>query len=335
MLADRIAHYEETKESLMTTPAQYKEEYPYLREVDSLALANEQINLETAYKNFFRNPVVGFPKWKKKNNYKSYTTNNQKNNIRFSKSRKSIKLPKIGFVGIRKHRSFAGTIKSCTISQEPTGKYFISILVDQVDGETIPVTGQVGLDMGLEHFVTLSDGSHKENPKYYRKAEQNLGKEQRKLSRKRIGSTNRERQRLIVAKCHEKVKNKRKDHLHKLSKSLIDENQVICLEDLNVNGMVKNKKLSKSISDAGWSEFRRMLEYKATWYGREVVAVPAMHTSQTCNRCGSVDKNNRLTQADFKCIFCNHEDNADVNAAKNILEIGLKIRTDGLSGIAC
>ena len=191
MLSDKIEYYKETKQRLNNTPAQYKKEFEWLKEVDSLALANAQMNLQTAYNNFFKRPEVGFPKFKSKKNHNySYTTNNQGVNIYISD--RYIKLPKIGLVRVKKHRDFEGLIKSVTVSQNPSGKYYISVLVNQEDKEKLPITNnEIGIDLGIKEFAITSDGKMIENPKYLRKSEKKLSKLQKDLSRKQKGSNNR------------------------------------------------------------------------------------------------------------------------------------------------
>ena len=249
MLSDKIEYYKETKQKLNNTPAQYKKEFPWLKEVDSLALANAQMNLQTAYNNFFKRPEVGFPKFKsKKNHYYSYTTNNQGGNIYVSD--RYIKLPKIGIVKVKKHRGFEGIIKSVTVSKTPTEKYFVSVLVDCEEQEKLPKSeNEIGIDLGIKEFVTTSNGEMIENPKYLRKSEQKLRKLQKDLSRCQKGSKNREKCRVKVAKQHEKIANQRKDFLHKLSKQIICENQTVVMESLKVKNMMNNHRLAKSIAD--------------------------------------------------------------------------------------
>ena len=323
MLSDRIEHYNLTGKSLNNTPAQYKSEFTWLKEVDSLALANAQMNLNTAYRNFFRDKSNGFPKFKsKKNNNFSYTTNNQKGTVYVENG--YIKLPKLKSpVKIRQHRSFEGVIKSCTISKAPSGKYHISILVE-TEIQKLPASDmRVGIDVGIKDFAVLSNGEAYKNPKHLRKSEKRLAKLQRDLSRKQIGSSNRNKARIKVAKLHEKIANQRMDFLHKKSTEIIRKNQAIVIEDLKVKNLMKNHNLAKSIAEVSWSRFREMLDYKSRWYGRElIIAPPDYPSSQLCSDCGNRSSQTKdLACRIYVCPECGLEIDRDYNASLNLLKL--------------
>ena len=339
MLDDRKKAYEEYKstgiKTKYPTPAKYKEEYPYLKEVDSLALANAQLNLEKAFKNFLKNKDFGFPKYKCKSNpVQSYTTNNQ-NTIYIND--RYIKLPKLkSLVKIKLHKEIKGIIKSVTISKNSLEHYFASILCEE-EIEELPKTNKnIGIDLGIKEFATMSDCTKVENLKLSKEYEKKLKREQRKLSRrcklakgsdkKLSDSRNYQKQKKKVAKIHNKIRNKRKDFINKLSTKIINNHDIICIEDLNIKGMLKNHKLAKSISDVSWSEFRRQLEYKANWYGRKIVKVPIFYpSSKTCSSCGNIKETLKLSERIYHCECCELEIDRDYNASINILRKGLEI----------
>ncbi len=327
-LSDMKNIYETNKEFKDITPASYKEEFPFLKHVDSLCLSNAQLNRNKAFKAFFRKQNA-FPKYKSKRDDQSFSTNNQKGTVSISNN-KYLNIPKCRNIKIKMHRSFMGEIKTVTISKTCDDKYYVSLLVNASEDSYVinsPKNDYIGVDLGIKHFAITSEGTKFKNNKYLSKSLSKLAKEQRKLSHMLKGSNNRDKQRIKVAKLHHHIQNQRNDYLHKLSYKLISENQVICLEDLKVKNMEQNHKLARSIIDSSWSNFVSMLEYKARLYKRTIVKVPTNYpSSQLCSICGKQNKNTKnLSIRKWICPNCNSSLDRDINASRNILKKGLEI----------
>jgi putative transposase len=335
-LAKRKDAYEERKETLsyiacsadMTT---LKKQTEWLKEVDATALQSSIRDLDEGYQNFFRRvkngEKPGYPHFKsKKDNKKSFKSKCVGTNIKVLG--KQIQLPKLGFVDCRVSKQVEGRILSATVSQNPSGKYFVSVLCTDVEWQPLDPTGAiVGIDLGLKELAITSDGQHFQNPKYLIKSQKKLVKLQRQLSRKSKGSMNREKARIKVARLHEHISNQRTDSIHKMTTSIARDYDLIAMETLMPKNMMKNRKLAKAISDAAWGEVARQLEYKSKWYGKCLVKVDRFFpSSQTCNHCGFKNVATKdLAIREWDCPQCGKHNDRDVNASKNILDEGVRI----------
>ena len=347
MLSDKIEYYKATKETLNNTPAQYKKEFEWLKEVDSLALANVQQNLRGAYNTFFKNGT-GFPKFKKKGIKDSYTTNNQKGTVAVTHN--TVKLPKIGHIKAKFPNRMNGLIKSVTITKTATGQYYASVLVETIVDELPNTQSNIGIDLGLTDFIVLSDGSKVANPKFLSKLQHKLAREQKILAKRRAvakaanrklsDSRNYQKQKVKVAKVYEHITNSRTDFLHKLSFNIVKNHDIIAIENLNVKGMVKNHTLARAISDSSWSTFTTMLAYKTEWYGKTLVKIDRWFpSSKTCSGCGHLLTKTELPLSvrSWDCPSCLQTNDRDINASINILNEGLKLvtlKTVGATGLA-
>jgi putative transposase len=327
----KIKTYQQTEESISQFDLNkqiktLKCDFPWLKEVNSQSLQGMTKNLETAFTKFFREKT-GFPNFKSKKNPIQSFPIPQHYTVDFEKG--IVKLPKIGEVKAVLHKYFDGTLRTATISRSPTGKYYISILVD--DGQDIPTKQEfsklntVGIDVGIKDFAVLSTGEKVENPKYLKNSLKRMKSLQKRVSRKLKGSKNRDKARQNLSKIHETISNQRNNFQHQLSFRLVSENQAIAVETLNVKGMVKNHCLAQSISDAGWSSFVSKLEYKAEWCGKTILRIGRFEpSSKLCNVCGYHNSNLTLDVREWICPDCKTRHDRDINAAINIKKFSLQ-----------
>lgn len=330
MLSDKQEHYTTYHESINITPAMYKDEFEWLKEVDSCALDSVKVDLNQAYKNFFSKKGYGFPKFKsKKDNHQSYRTNNVSNSIRLSDS-KHIRLPKLGDVRIKLHRQLPsnGKIKSVTVSITPTMKYYVSILVEYDNGveqQPVNLENSLGIDFSMHTFYVDNQGNECGYPEYYRKSQKKLAREQRRLSRKQIGSHNYEKQRRRVALIQEHTSNQRNDWLNKQSTFLANQYDIIFFEDIDMKNMSRCLNFGKTVHDQGFGTFRIMVDYKLKENGYQGIYKidKWFPSSKTCRHCGCINKNLTLKDRVWICPDCGEVIDRDVNAAINIRDKGI------------
>ena len=329
ILADAIQHYQETGKHQIKTPAQYKGTFEWLKEVDSLALCNAQLHVQSAFQHFFKKQNK-FPTFHKKGVRDSFTTNVVNANIKIIDN--SLKLPKLGLVKTVFHQWVTGMIKSVTISKTKSGTYFASILTEQevkVKEIIINEHNRVGIDASMEHLAVLSDGMKAKYPHYYRQYERKLAFLQRKLSKKTIGSQNYKKLKRRIARLHETIAQCRRDFQHKLSRQIVEQYDVIVVENINFKTMSGALHLGKSVHDIGFGSFRAMLEYKARWALKRFLRADRWFPStKLCSCCGVVNKDLKLSDREWRCPECGTVHDRDINAATNLK----RYSTDAMSG---
>lgn len=331
-LQTKIEAYQNNKTSLTAidlckklTKLKRQEEYAWLNEVSNECLQQSIRNMDQAFVKFFREKK-GFPKFKSKKRSRNSFKNILNVYVDFDGSR--IKLPKLGWVKFYSNQTFKGKMGTVTVSKSPTNKYYVSILVDNgimvPDKYPINPDTAVGIDVGIKTFATLSDGSSFKNPKYLEKSSARLKCLQRRLSRKEKGSKRRERAKLAVAKAYERISNQRSNFLHHVVNNILGENQTVVIEDLNVEGMMKNHKLANSIASVSWSEFFRILSYKSEWKGVNLIRIGRFEPSSKMCECGYIHRDLKLSDRVWTCPFCGSVNDRDLLAARNIKKFGLE-----------
>jgi len=329
-LALKNKRYQEFKQNVnrfelssMLTFFKTTDELTWLNEVNSQSLQASIRHLDVAFTNFFKHRAK-YPNFKKRNQKQSFEC---PQNIKINFETKKIQIPKLGKVKYKDDQTFEGQIKTCTVSKNPAGEYYISILVE--DSVEVPIKKEitentsVGIDVGISTFCTLSTGEKIENPNFFKTSEKKLAIYQKRLSKKTLISKNRNKQRIKVAKVYNGITNKRRDFLNKLTTKIVKNHDTIFVEDLNIQGMIQNRSLAKSIQSASWGEFYLQLEYKCNWYGKNLIKIGRFEPSSKMCSCGKINSNLQLADRTWVCTSCGEMHDRDILASNNIKKFGL------------